>query len=92
MTVETEAKAKPAKNLLHVTVYAPRSPKPKKFKWAADLTVGEAANEAAKAFGYAAGTPTLAKKGQPLDRAKTLRDAGVKDRDELELVDIGGGV
>ncbi|HEY5053770.1 MAG TPA: hypothetical protein VII45_10220 [Solirubrobacterales bacterium] len=77
---------------LKVTVFAPRSPEGKKFKWNEHMTVGAAADEAAKEFGYAQGTPTLAKHGSALDRDKELTTAGVRDGDKLELVDIGGGV
>ncbi|MGD9711262.1 MAG: hypothetical protein AB7V46_04250 [Thermomicrobiales bacterium] len=77
---------------LKVTVFAPRSPDGKKFKWDRDMTVGAAADEAAKEFGYAQGTPTLAKRGTALDRDKGLAEAGVHNGDKLELVDIGGGV
>lgn len=77
---------------LKVTVFAPRSPEGKKFKWDEHLSVGAAADEAAKEFGYAKGTPTLAKHGSALERDKELVDAGVHDGDKLELVDIGGGV
>lgn len=77
---------------LKVKVFAPRSPKAKKFEWAPDMSVGEAAAEAAAAFDYAPGTPTLAKDGVTLDREAQLHQAGVKNGDTLELVDIGGGV
>jgi hypothetical protein len=77
---------------LKVTVFAPRSPEGKKFKWNEHLSVGAAADEAAKEFGYAQGTPTLAKHGTALERGKELGEAGVQDGDKLELVDIGGGV
>jgi hypothetical protein len=77
---------------LKVTVFAPRSPEGKKFKWDEHLSVGAAADEAAKAFGYAQGTPTLAKHGSALERDIELVDAGVHNGDKLELVDIGGGV
>lgn len=87
----TQAKDK-RKNELKVTVFAPRAPKPKKFKWRADMTVGAAAAEAAEAFGYASGSHTLARDGVALDRETGLADAGIRDGDELELVDIGGGV
>jgi hypothetical protein len=88
--------SKPGKNdrnkELHVTVFAPRSPDGKKFKWDEHLVVGAAADEAAEAFGYAQGTPTLANQGSTLDRNKELVEAGVHNGDKLELVDIGGGV
>jgi len=77
---------------LKVTVFAPRSPEGKKFKWDEHLSVGAAADEAAKEFGYAKGSPTLAKNGSTLDRGKELVEAGVHNGDKLELVDIGGGV
>jgi hypothetical protein len=94
MAIEAEDKKnrEKEKGILSVTVFAPRSPDPLTFDWSKHLSVGEAADEAAAAFGYAPGKPTLAKDGTALDRTKQLVAAGVRDRDELELVDIGGGV
>jgi hypothetical protein len=80
------------KDTLKVTVFAPRHPKGRKFTWDKDLTVGAAAQEAATKFGYAAGNFTLEKNGVALERDKTLDAAGVEDKDELGLVDTGGGV
>lgn len=77
---------------LHVKVLAPRSPKPKTFKWDENLLVSAAAAEAAQAFDYSGGTPALSKNGQVLDPNKSLVQAGVKDGDTLELLDKGGGV
>lgn len=78
---------------LTVEVFSPRVPEPKKFTWSKSLKVGEAADEAAKAFDYEAGNPTLVDKdGHVLDRGKTLFEAGVQDLDKLELTDKGGGV
>ncbi len=78
---------------LSVEVFSPRKPTPKKFNWPKTWTVGEAADDAAKAFGYEAGTPTLQdKEHQVLRRKDTLSEAGVKDGDQLELTDTGGGV
>jgi len=77
---------------LEVRVFAPRSTEPKTFQWSRHLSVGAAADEAAAAFGYAGGTPTLAKGDDVLDRDKQLVAAGVRDKDDLELVDTGGGV
>jgi hypothetical protein len=75
-----------------VTVFAPRSPEPKHFTWDEDLTVQEAASEAADAFGYNAGSPGLQDEDEVLDPDKTLEEAGVTHGDELELFDTGGGV
>lgn len=75
-----------------VAVYAPRSPEPKDFIWDSDLTVGEAAQEAADAFGYDTGSPGLQKGDHPLDRSHTLEEADVEHGNELELFDTGGGV
>jgi hypothetical protein len=68
------------KQILDVSVFAPRATEPKTFHWNKHLTVGEAADEAAQAFGYVGGTPSLAKGDE------------VRDDDTLELVDTGGGV
>jgi hypothetical protein len=80
------------KRTLDVTVFAPRFPDPKQFAWDKHLTVGAAADEASASFGYAGGTPSLAKDDQVLERDKQLVAAGVRDGDTLELVDTGGGV
>jgi len=75
-----------------VTVVAPRSVEPRTFTFKKSLRVGEAAREAATAFGYVGGNPTFAKASTVLDRDKTLVAEGVRDGDRLEIVDAGGGV
>jgi hypothetical protein len=81
------------KQYLTVLVFSPRNPADKReFTWSKHLTVGEAATEAATAFGYSGGQPTLAKDGTPLDRSKQLVAEHIKDGDVLELIDAGGGV
>lgn len=75
-----------------VTVRAPRALEPKEFTWAKTTKVGEAAKEAAAAFGYAAGTPTFQKDDEILDRNRPLVAEKVGDGDVLDLVDAGGGV
>lgn len=80
------------KQILDVKVFAPRSTEPRTYHWSKHLSVGEAADEAARDFGYQGGTPSLAKGDEVLDRGKQLVSAGVRDGDELELVDTGGGV
>lgn len=83
---------KPDKNL-QVKVWAPRHPKPKNFTFKADTLVGAAADEVAEKFGYVVGNQTFQNEAEDLlDRNRTLRDEGVKDDDELQLVDVGGGV
>ena len=78
---------------LTVEVFSPRVSQSRKFTWPKSLSVGEAAQQAAQAFGYEAGTPTFrTKNGQVLGREKTLIEAGIRDFDELELTDRGGGV
>jgi hypothetical protein len=88
------AKGKPNPgHVLDVTVFAPRHPDPVKFSFPRDMTVGGAAMQVAEKFGYASGTPTLQNhKGEVLDRNKTLHDEHVRDRNILELVDVGAGV
>lgn len=96
----TEASAGPSdkhgagdKGTLEVLVFSPRNPGDQRpFSWSKHMTVGEAAAEAATAFGYSGGQPTLAKDGVPLDRSKQLVAAHVRDGDLLEIVDAGGGV
>jgi hypothetical protein len=76
-----------------VTVFAPRATDPRTFTWPQTMKVGEAAAQAADAFGYRPGTPSFQDAaGEVLDRDKPLVAAGVRDGDELELVDVGGGV
>jgi hypothetical protein len=78
-----------------VTVFSPRSPEPMTFTWGKTIKVGEAAREAATAFGYQGGNPGLQTTGNPprvLDNDKPLVAEHVRDGDELELVDTGGGV
>ena len=81
--------------LIHVVVYAPRSPNPKTFTWAATLKVGDAARQAAEAFGYSGGNLGLQTETQPprvLDNSKTLGEEKIDSGDKLELIDTGGGV
>lgn len=76
-----------------VTVFSPSTPDPKSFTWKKNTKVGDAAAEAASAFGHQGGTPTFRnEEGAILDRDKPLVAEGVRDGDELELVDVGGGV
>ena len=91
---EVSAREVPGKDkqVLHIVVFAPRATQPKHFDWDKHLSVGEAADQASEAFGYSGGTPSLAKGDEVLDRGKQLVAAGVRDGDELELVDTGGGV
>jgi hypothetical protein len=83
------------KKELSVVVVAPRSPDPKPFSWSKTMKVGEAARDAATAFGYTGGNPGLQTSDDParaLDNNKPLVAEGVKDGDQLELIDTGGGV
>jgi len=80
---------------LEIIVFAPRSPQPKEFTWPKTLKVGEAARQAATAFGYQGGNPGLQTEGHPprvLDNNKTLAEEHVHDHEKLELIDTGGGV
>ena len=82
-----------APNELTVEVFSARVTTLKKFTWPKTLTVGDAADEAAKAFRYEAGTPTFQTKDrQVLQRKDSLVEAGVQNFDRLELTDSGGGV
>lgn len=83
------------KQELTLRVYAPRAPEPKTFTWPKTTKVGDAARTAAKEFGYAGGNPGLQLLGptpRPLDNNKTLVAEHLKDGDELEIIDTGGGV
>ncbi len=86
-------KDKDRKNI-KLVVSAPNEPDPKKMTFRDEMLVGDAAKEAAEKFGYAAGgTPSFRlSDGTVLDRTITLEAAGLKDGDEVEVVDAGGGV
>ena len=76
-----------------LVVYAPKEPKPKRFRFPLTDTVGAAAQIAAEAFEYAAGSPSFQVKDHPvLDRSLTLEQAGLHSHEHVELVDAGGGV
>jgi hypothetical protein len=80
---------------IKVIVYSPRSPHPKEFEWRKTLRIGEAAREAATAFGYKGGNPGLQTTANPprvLDNNKTLAEEHVHNGEKLELIDTGGGV
>jgi len=76
-----------------LTIFAPKEPRPRRFRFRFDETVGAAAKTAAVKFGYGEGTPSFQKEdGAVLDRDLTLQAAGVHNNEKLELVDAGGGV
>ena len=69
----SQTESSPDKQILDVFVFPPRDPNLRQeFHWSKHLEVGKAAEEAAAAFGYSGGTPTLSRDGKPLDRAKQL--------------------
>lgn len=83
------------KHDLKLIVHSPRAPEPKTFTWAKTTKVGLAASLAATAFGYAGGNPGLVLLSDPprtLDNNKTLVAEHLKDDDQLEITDTGGGV
>jgi hypothetical protein len=80
------------KQIYDLTVFAPRSTQPKPFAWDKHSLVGTDADVAATAFSYSGGTPSLALGNRILDRNKQLVAEGVRDGDQLDLVDTGGGV
>ena len=84
------------KQELTLVVYAPRAPKPMTFTWPKTMKVGDAARAAATKFDYSGGNPGLLYLGvtppKPLDNNKTLVAEHLKDGDELEISDTGGGV
>jgi len=76
-----------------VKVFEPSKPDPKEFTWPKTIKVGEAADEAARAFGLNAEAPTFQNANhEVLDRNKPLVAEHVKDGDVLDLVSAGGGV
>lgn len=78
---------------LDVRVQAPGFLEPRRFRFREDMTVSEAATEAATAFGYRPNTPGFrAPDGLELPETDTLSAAGVRDEELLQLIDTGGGV
>jgi hypothetical protein len=75
-----------------VTVFSPSQVDGRSFTWPQTMKVGDAATQAAAAFGIDAESPTFQKGDEVLDRQKPLVAAHVKDRDILDLVSAGGGV
>ena len=88
-----QKKPQPGPPTITVTVYQPSDPEPKQFTWPKTKKIGEAADEAAIAFGLTAENPTFQNSdGDVLYRNKPLVAEGVNDGDTLELVSAGGGV
>jgi hypothetical protein len=80
------------KNIVLV-VSAPNDLDAKHMPFKTDILVGDAAREAAEKFNYAAnGNPTFRVGTDVLDRTITLEAAGLKNQQEVDLVDAGGGV
>jgi hypothetical protein len=78
---------------LEGTVKAPGFIEAKEFSFAKNLTVAQAAHQAAEAFGYTPNTPGFQDSdGNELPGDKRLVAAGVRDGDELQLIDTAGGV
>ena len=75
-----------------VRVLAPSEPHPREFAFPKTELVGTAATEAATKFELHPTAPSFELRGNVLDRTLTLEAAGVRNGDELELVDVGGGV
>lgn len=75
-----------------VEVFAPRQAEPKTFTWPLNLTVGQAAQQAATTFKYQGGNPTLGHGNETFDRNKTLEQEHIHEHEKLELLDVGGGV
>jgi len=85
--------AEPKHGKIVVIAFAPKDPKPKRFRFKITETVGAAANAAAEKFGYEISTPSFqTEAGDVLDRNLTLEAAGVRNGEKVEVVDAGGGV
>lgn len=85
------------KQELTLRVFAPRKADPREFVWRKTTKVGDAAREAATAFGYSGANPGLQLlqadgTARMLDNNKTLVAEHLKDGDELEISSTGGGV
>jgi hypothetical protein len=91
--IETSEEPRPEDRFVRVKVFAPRVPDSKWFRFRKDQTVASAAEHAAKAFGYTAGSPTFETKDKVvLNRSLDLDAAGVHNREVVDLVDAGTGV
>jgi hypothetical protein len=91
MTEQDRAEGGPP--TITVRVFAPNETDPREFTFEKTMKVGDAAGEAATQFGYQAQMPSFQNKDdRVLDRDKPLVAEGIRDNDELELVDVGGGV
>ncbi|MEZ0357997.1 hypothetical protein [Mycobacterium sp. SA01] len=78
---------------LEVRVFAPRDPEERTFVFDRTTTVGAAAEQVARDFGYAPGNHTFqTSTDDVLDRTVSLHAAHVHNNQLLELVDVGGGV
>lgn len=76
-----------------VKVFSPNSTEPTDFTFPKTQKVGEAADRAAGELGFHGQIVTFQNKDdRVLDREKPLVAEKVENGDELELVDIGGGV
>ncbi len=79
--------------LLHLVISSPRDPESKTFEFPLTELVGDAAHQAAIAFGYKPGTPSFQTADHvTLSRTISLETAKLHDGEHLELVDVGGGV
>jgi hypothetical protein len=76
-----------------VKVFQPNSTEPTEFTFSKTDKVGDAAGTAAQQLGFQGQLVTFQDKNdRVLDRDKPLVAEHVEEGDELELVDIGGGV
>lgn len=84
---------RPGGDTLDVLVLAPGFLDPHPFSFRKNLTVSEAARQAAETLGYRPNTPGFQDaEGKELPGDKRLVAAGVRDGDVLELIDTAGGV
>ena len=96
MSQVTDSPPGKEKQDLILVVHAPKAPEPRKFTWPKTEKVGDAARQAATDFGYAGGNPGFllisAEPKRMLDNNKPLVAEHLKDGDEVEITDTGGGV
>ena len=76
---------------LTLKVATPRWLEPHTYTWPWQTLVGAAAEQAARDAGMG-GTPTFAVGDRKLDRNQTLHQAELHNNEEVEVVDVGGGV
>lgn len=91
--VSIETDSVEARDRVTVIVFAPSEVRPREFSFLKTESISAAAKHAATEFGLHPTDPSFqTKAGDVLDATETLEQAGVTNGEELDLVDVGGGV